>query len=365
MKITAAVARAPQVDFSIEHLELEEPKADEVLVRIVGVGLCHTDLIARDQHIPVPLPAVLGHEGSGVIEQVGAEVTKVKPGDRVVLSFHSCGSCERCNRREPCYCHSFLPLNFSGARPDGSRGIRNGSEPVSGRFFGQSSFASHALANQRNVVKVEGDARLELLGPLGCGFQTGAGSVMRALDCQAGSSIAIFGGGAVGIAAVMAAKVRGCKSIVLVEPLASRRALAQELGATHAIDPAQGEVVATVWNILPTGANYVFDSTGIQAIVEQGLACLGLRGTCGLVAAATPDTVAAANLTGLVVLGQTIKGIIEGDSDPDTFIPELIRLYQEGKFPLEKVVTTFPLSQINEAIAAQKHGECLKAVLLP
>lgn len=365
MNITAAVARSANADFTIETITLDDPRDDEVLVRVVGVGICHTDLIARDQHIPVPLPAVLGHEASGIVERVGAQVRKVKAGDHVVLSFLSCGHCERCEDHEPSYCHQFVPLNFPGVRSDGSTGMRIGAEAVSGRFFGQSSFASHALAHERNVVKVESGVALELLGPLGCGFQTGAGAIMRSLACRAGSSLAIFGCGAVGVAALMGAVVQGCKTIIVVEPQAGRRQLALELGATHVIDPMAGDTAAAIRAIVPSGVHYAFDSTGIKAVVESAIASLALHGTCGFVAAATPDTTISLNLTAAVLGGYTLKGILEGDSDPDTLIPQLIALYRDGRFPLDKVVKTFALAQINEAVAAQHHGDCIKAVLLP
>lgn len=368
MKITAAVARTPGADFSIEEIELEAPGEREVRVRIVGAGVCHTDLIARDQAIPVPLPAVLGHEGSGIVEAVGSAVTRLREGDPVVLSFMSCGRCPRCGGGEPSYCHAFVPLNFAGARPDGSSPLSKGEERISGFFFGQSSFASHAIAHQRNVVKLDGDvpeAQLRLLGPLGCGFQTGAGSVMRSLACKPGSSIVIYGGGAVGQAAVMGAAVQGCKLIVLVEPHIGRRELALGIGATHAIDPGQGKVVDSIRAILPDGADYALDNTGMAQVVESALVCLAPHGTLGLVAAATPDTAILLNFTSLVLSGHSIKGILEGDSDPHSFIPELVGLHRQGRLPLEKLVRTFPLHEINEAIAAQHRGECVKAVLLP
>jgi aryl-alcohol dehydrogenase len=365
MKITAAVARAANADFTIEPVELDDPRDDEVLVRIAGVGICHTDLIARDQHIPVPLPAVLGHEASGVVERVGARVRKVKAGDRVVLSFLSCGRCERCEHREPSYCHSFVALNFPGVRADGSSGMRIGEQQVSGRFFGQSSFATHALAHERNVVKVVDEVALELLGPLGCGFQTGAGAIMRSLACEAGSSVAIFGCGAVGIAAVMGAAIQRCKTIIVVEPQASRRKLALELGATHAIDPFHEDTAARIREIVAPGVHYAFDSTGIKPVIETALGALALHGALGVVAAATPDTSISLNLTAAVIGGWTIKAILEGDSDPDELIPELIRHYREQRFPLDRVIQTFPLARINEAVAAQHRGDCIKAVLIP
>ena len=366
MDIQAAVARAPGAPFTLEAAALDDPGPGEVLVRIVGVGLCHTDLVARDQFIPIPLPAVLGHEGSGVVERVGAGVTKVAPGDAVVLSFASCGHCRQCASQLPAYCRDFPALNFAGVRPDGTSTIRIDGKPVSANFFGQSSFASHALARERNVVKVSSTAPLELLGPLGCGIQTGAGGVMRSLACPAGSSIVIFGGGPVGLSAVMGAKIQGCEPIILVEPIAARRSLALELGATHAIDPAVGDVGAAIRAILPDGADFAFETSGKEAVVVTALSLLASHGLLGLVGVpARPDSSLTINLATLITYGHRIHGIIEGDSDLDGFITELVALYEAGRFPLERLITTYRLDQINEAIDAQHRGECVKAVLLP
>lgn len=366
MKITAALATKPHAPFSIETLELEAPREDEALIRIVGVGLCHTDLIARDQFIPIQLPAVLGHEGAGIVEAVGARVTKVRPGDRVVLSFASCGACRRCADDEPSYCQSFPALNYAGMRADGSTPLQRDGERVSGVFFGQSSFATYALARERNIVKVAADDPLDILGPLGCGIQTGAGGVMRSLAAKAGSSIAIFGGGSVGLAAVMGAKVQACATIICVEPHASRRALALELGATHVIDPAGGNIGDAIRAILPQGVDYAFETSGLEPVIDTALSCLGAHGTLGLVGVPPkPESMTSFNIAALITYGHNIKGIIEGDSDPDVFIPELIALHHAGKFPFDKLIRTFPLAQINEAIEAQHKGAFVKAVLLP
>ena len=187
MKITAALTRAPNTPFELATVDLDEPRADEVLVRIVGVGVCHTDLVAQAGSMAITMPAVLGHEGAGIVEQVGSAVRKVKPGDRVAMTFLSCGKCPSCDSREPAYCHSMSALNYNGVRNDGSRTMRNESGPVSGSFFGQSSFATHALAHERNLVKVPEGVPLELAGTLGCGVQTGAGAVMRSMACKARS----------------------------------------------------------------------------------------------------------------------------------------------------------------------------------
>jgi len=368
MQTVAAVAREPKGDFSIESVDVEAPRAGEVLVRIAGVGLCHTDLIFRDQFVPYPLPAVLGHEGAGVVEALGAGVEGLAVGDRVVLGFSSCGHCARCDEGLPSYCREFPPLNYAGLRlEDGSKALSNGGEAVSSHFFGQSSFAAHAIARARNVVKVaDTDAPLEILGPLGCGFQTGAGGVMRSMACPAGSSIAIVGGGPVGLAAVMGAKIQGCTTIMLVEPVAARRALGEELGATHSIDPAGRNVTEALRALLPDGFDFAFDTSGRVDAIEAALGALAPRGMLGLVGVpAKADDALSINIAGMITFGQRLVGIMEGDSDPQNFIPELIAHHRAGRFPFDRLVRTYPLAEINAAIAAQARGDCVKVVLIP
>jgi aryl-alcohol dehydrogenase len=368
MQTTAAVARQPKGDFTIETIDVEAPCAGEVMVRIAGVGLCHTDLVFRDQFAPYPLPAVLGHEGAGTIEEIGEGVDGLAVGDSVVLGFSSCGQCARCDEGLPSYCREFPPLNYAGMRlQDGSSAFSVGDESVSSHFFGQSSFAAHAIVRARNVVKVDADENLlPLLGPLGCGFQTGAGGVMRSMACPAGSSIAIFGGGPVGLAAVMGAAIQKCATIILVEPIAERRRLAIELGATHVIDPAIGDVPTAIREILADGVEFAFDSSGRVGVIEGALASLASHGMLGLVGVPpTADAALSVNLASLVTFGHRIVGIIEGDSDPRTFIPELVDHYKAGRFPFDRLVKTYPLAAINTAIADQTNGACVKVVLLP
>ncbi|WP_374527608.1 NAD(P)-dependent alcohol dehydrogenase [Novosphingobium sp.] len=368
MQTKAAVARQPGGDFTIETLTVNGPKAGEVLVKIAGVGLCHTDLIFRDQFAPYPLPAVLGHEGAGTVEALGEGVTGLAVGDQVVLGFSSCGACPRCAEHLPSYCVNFPPLNYAGMRlEDGSKAYSAGEEPVSSHFFGQSSFAAHAVVRAGNVVKVENPAvPLELLGPLGCGLQTGAGGVMRSMACPAGSSLVVIGGGPVGMAAVMGGAIQGCSTIVLVEPIAARRELGREFGATHVIDPLAGNLTEAIRAILPGGSDFAFDTSGRVDAIEGALAALAPRGMLGMVGVPPrAEDAISINVAGAITYGQRVIGIMEGDSDPAEFIPELIRHNREGHFPFEKLVTTFPMSQINEAIAAQARGECTKVVLIP
>jgi len=365
----AAIAHQPGGDFTVDAIEVEAPRAGEVRVAIKGVGLCHTDLIFRDQLAPFALPGVLGHEGAGVVEAIGEGVEGLAIGDEVVVGFSSCGGCPRCDEHLPSYCQSFVPLNYAGMRlDDGSTAYAKDGERLTSHFFGQSSFSTLTVTRASNVVKVDtSKVALELLGPLGCGFQTGAGGVMRSLAAHAGSSIAVFGGGPVGLAAVMGAVIQGCSTIILVEPIAARRAIALELGATHVIDPAAaGDLTAALREIVPLGLDFAFDTSGVVPVIEAGLAALGAHGAIGLVG--VPNQAEAAisvNIAALMTPGLRIIGIIEGDSDPQVFIPELIAHHAAGRFPFDRLIKTFPLDQINEAIAAQSRGECIKVVLLP
>lgn len=360
--VMAAVATEPKGPFDIRALQLEGPRPGEVLVRVAGVGICHTDLIARDQMLPVKLPAVLGHEAAGTVEQVGAEVSDLAPGDKVVLTFLSCGECHQCAKGEPAYCTQMPMLNFLGRRPDGSVALSDGDNPVSSHFFGQSSFASYALAPRRSVVKVASELPLELLGPLGCGIQTGAGAVLNVIDAQAGSSIAIFGGGAVGLSAVLAAVAAGCTRIAAIDPKPERRQMALDLGATEALDPLAEDFATAL------AANGEFDSSldtsGVPESIAAAVSCLRVRGVCALVG--TPSVLGQTFpvRTGLFVQkGIMLRGVIEGDSDPQSFIPLLLSLQAQGRFPFERLIRTYPLAAINEAIADQHSGACIKPVL--
>ncbi|HKP77501.1 MAG TPA: NAD(P)-dependent alcohol dehydrogenase [Phenylobacterium sp.] len=364
MQITAAVARSGRSTFSLEAVELDPPRDDEILVRVEAVGVCHTDLIARDGVLPsLRLPAVLGHEGVGVVTRVGQAVTKVGPGDRVLMTFRSCGECARCRRGDPAYCAAMPTLNYIGCRPDGSTPFRCEDEPLSGAFFGQSSFATYALAYQRNVVGLPTDLPSELAAPLACGVQTGVGAVTRALAAEPGSSLLVLGGGTVGLSAVMGAVLQSCATIIVAEPHAARRALAEDLGATQTLSAAPDDLTAAVRAIAPLGVDHVVDTTGYPPLLEAAMGCLAPKGVLGLVGAPPPGTPLPGRIGPLLTFGQSVRGIIEGDSDPDTFIPELIAHWRAGRLPLEKLVKTFPFEHINEAIEAQHRGECVKVVL--
>jgi aryl-alcohol dehydrogenase len=364
MKIVAAVTPAAQAAFELETVELDAPRADEILVRIEAVGLCHTDIVAQAGEM-IPLPGVLGHEGAGVVEAVGDQVTKVAPGDRVVLTFRSCGHCRNCNKGLAAYCHTIRALNYTGSRPDGTTSLNFNGAPLASNFFAQSSFATHCLAYERNIVKAPDAIPFELLAPLGCGVQTGAGAVLRALDCDEGASLLVLGGGPVGLSAVMAAVVRRCSPLIVVETHAERRALALSLGATHVVNPAAGSPLPeVVREINPIGVDFAFETTGRPEVQQASMSCLAPHGVLGVVGIPPRGTPVPGDMRTAMAFGHTVKGIIQGDSDPDSFIPELFKLQLNGQLPLERLIRTYPLSEINQAIMDQHQGLCVKAVML-
>jgi len=362
MKINAAVIFEPSDEFRLEQLELSDPNETEVLVRMVGSGICHTDLAGRDQHFPVPLPSVFGHEGAGIVEKVGTRVTKVKPGDHVTLSWMSCGTCPACKSGNNPYCPNFLALNFSGARPDGTTILKKGDQVIHGNFFGQSAFADYALADERNVVKVPKDIPLEILGPLGCGVMTGAGAVMNTFHPKPGASIAIFGMGTVGTSALLAAIVCGCTTIIAVDIHAERLELAKELGATHTINAAETDPVAEILDITKGGPNFSLECVGNPAVFRQAVDILPILGVCGLIGVVAPGTEVTLNMD-LIMNGRIVRGIVEGDAVPDLFIPKLIELYKQGRFPYDKLITFYPFNDINLAVADMERGKATKPVL--
>ncbi len=365
MEIKAAVVFETGGDFSIEQLELSDPNEDEVLVRIVGVGICHTDLAGRDMHLPIPPPpSVFGHEGAGIVEKVGARVTKVEPGDHVALAWNSCGTCTSCKAGNDPYCLDFFLHNFHGARPDGTTTLRKGDQVIHGSFFSQSSFADFALANERNVVKVPEDIPLEILAPLGCGVMTGAGAVMNSLRLRPGASIAIFGVGPVGMSAVLGAVVCGYTTIIAVDINAGRLETAKEFGATHTVNAGEVDPVEAILDITGGGAESSLECVGNPKVLRQAVDVLARCGVCGLLGVVPPGTEVSLDMD-LLMNGRTVKGIIEGDAIPDLFIPKLIELYGQGRFPFDRMITFYPLDEINQAVEDMEEGRVIKPVLRP
>jgi aryl-alcohol dehydrogenase len=360
----AAVVRNAGAPFKIEEVRLGEIRDDEVLVRIVASGVCHTDIMVRNQYAPLPLPAIAGHEGAGVVEAVGANVRDVAPGDHVVLSYMFCGHCRPCISGHPAHCQQVWPLNFGGGRTDGSTGVEDAEGHVlHDHFFGQSSFAEFSIAHEHNVVKVPKDLPLELLAPLGCGIETGAGGVLNALKVRPGSSFVAFGAGAVGLAAVMAARVAGATTIVAVDINPDRLALAVELGATHTVNSSETNPVQAIHAFTDGGADFSLECSGRPTVLRQAIDALGSFGTCGIIGATKAGTEVAFDVNDVMAPAKKIMGIVQGDVISKTFIPILIDLYRQGRFPFDRLIRYYDFSDINRAIEDSESGRTIKPVL--
>ncbi len=351
-RIRAAVLRQRGGPLRIETIEMEGPREDEVLVRMIASGVCHTDIDFIDDWDESDTAVVLGHEGAGVVERVGRSVKSVRPGDHVVLSYQSCGHCPPCRRGQPAHCKHLYEANFGFKRLDGSNALERSG--VRGHFFGQSSFSTHSLVTERNLVKVPRDLHLDLLAPLGCGVQTGAGTVMNSLKVSAGKSIAIFGTGTVGIAAVMAAHLVGASPIIGVDQKPKRLQVALQSGATHVINNRREDIAGRISEITGSGIDYVVETTGHAKMHQLAIDVLNPH---GIVALLTGESGRALSK------GRKTLGIIEGDAVPQKFIPKLIKLYRAGRFPYNRLIKFYDFSEINRAVGDARRGGTIKPVL--
>jgi aryl-alcohol dehydrogenase len=348
--------------FTFDEVELDNVKPNEVLVKVVASGVCHTDVCARDQEVPFPLPGILGHEGSGIVEKVGENVKELKKGDHVVLAYSTCGHCEHCLQAHPGSCDKMNELNFGGRLEDGTTRLHKAEQPIS-IFFGQSSFATYAVANERNVIKVDPDVDIALLGPLGCGIMTGSGTVLNKLKPEVGSTIAIYGAGAVGLSALMAAKIAGCTKIIAVDVFDNRLNLAKELGATHVVNSKKADTVKAILDITNNkGTTYAVETSGVPQVFMDGLHALGINGTIAQVAVSRGPITLDLNFD-VMWFSKTIVGVIEGDSVAKVFIPQLVEYYKNGQFPLDKLVKFYDFKHIDQAFADSANGTTIKPIL--
>ena len=369
--VTALVTERPGAGFALTPCRLDGPRDDEVLVRIEAVGLCHTDLGVAAGYLPdLPFPVVLGHEGAGVVEAVGRDVDHVVIGDHVVITGPRCQNCRFCRDGRPAYCQRADELVFSCQRGDGSTALSRasttmpgGREDVAGHFFGQSSFASHAIAGAAGVVPIDRSMPFHLAAPLGCGVVTGWGTVRNHLRVREGESVIVIGFGGVGSAAVAAALSVGA-SVVVVEPSASKRRLAVSLGA-EAIDSDSTTLIDDACDLIGGGADHVVCTIGAVAAVEQAIDLAGRNGAIALVGGSPPGSRIAVDPSDLLFSGKRLSGVRMGEMIASRDIPMLVDAWKDGVLPLDRLVTTFPLDMVTEAAEAVARGECVKAVLLP
>jgi Zn-dependent alcohol dehydrogenase len=364
MRTTAAVTPERGAPFLIEDVDLDDPRPGEVRVALAACGVCHTDAVARDGDLPFPVPGVLGHEGVGYVDAVGDGVTSVSPGDTVLLGWPWCGRCRNCLAGQPRYCRELGPLLVGGGRPDGTTALtRSDGTPLHSHFFGQSSFARHAIVAERAVVRVRTSTPIEAVGVLACGIATGAGAVLNALRVEPGASIAVFGAGAVGLAAVMAARLTAATRIIAVEPNAGRREKAAKYGATEVIDPGESaDVVAAITEICDGPADAALDCTGIAPVIRQAIDSVGMLGTAVLIGAAPAGAEFSADHLS-TLWGKRIVGTLGGESQSGRFVPALLELHDQGRFPFTDLIEYFPLDELNDALAASHHGDVIKPVI--
>jgi aryl-alcohol dehydrogenase len=357
----AAVLRGPDEPYAVEEVMIDAPRPGEVLVRVVGAGLCHTDLIGRSGYFgPDFYPVILGHEGAGVVDRVGEGVTAVAPEDHVVLTFDSCGTCPPCLHGSPAYCMTFRERNLSGRRLDHSGSARDTTgKPITSRWFAQSSFSEYSIATERNVVRVDPEAPLGLLGPLGCGVQTGAGAVLNELRVRPGQRIVVFGVGAVGLSAVMAAKLAGAGEIVAVDLNPARLTLAVELGATRTVNAAADDLTGAVLAGGP-GFDFSVDTTGVGTVMSTAVGVLAWQGRCALIGGGADSL----NVRPSELGGRSVTYVYEGSAIPQLFIPELIAFWQKGLFPFDRMIQHYKLDELNAAESDARNGVAVKPVLL-
>jgi aryl-alcohol dehydrogenase len=368
-RIHASVVEKIGAPFTYTDLEIDDPGPGEILVRIVASGVCHTDANTRGGDMPLPLPGVLGHEGAGIVEAVGPGVKSPRVGDHVVLGWPYCGECKNCLDGEPRYCLSIGPALVGGVRLCGECAGKTGyhrldGTPISGHFFGQSSFATYSLALASQAVVIPNDVPLEIAGPLACGIGTGAGAVLNTAKPKMGDSIVVYGAGAVGLAAIMAAKSTPATVIIAVDVHPSRLELAKKYGATHVINAKEvPDPVAAVHRILGGTADFALDCTGVISVVEQTIETVGMRGTAILIGGAPAEARFSADHF-RTLFGKHIVGTLGGSGRSQRLIPALLDLWRQGRFPFDELIKTFDFKDIEVALAASHRGDVIKPVVV-
>ncbi|MET7773456.1 NAD(P)-dependent alcohol dehydrogenase [Nocardia sp. NPDC005366] len=369
MKINAAISYAPREPLRIEEVELSEDlRAHEILVRNVAAGICHSDLSLRDAPPEIrfmPKPAIFGHEGSGIVERVGSGVTALEPGDHVVMSYVYDGTCHQCEQGLHAYCDNFFAYNLRGTRLDGSPAVTSPNhERITGSYHQQSSFATFSIATDINAIKVPKELPLEYLGPIGCGFLTGAGAIRNRMKPRPGSSFVAFGIGAVGFGAIHMARKMGCETIIAVDLHQSRLDLARTFGATHLINASEvPDTRAAIYAIQKGGVDYAFEATGNAAVMGTAIDSLRHGGTC-LLAGVVFDSARKTEFTpAWFMTDKTVTGIMMGHADMPGTIEELVEDVRSGTFPVEKLVTIYDFADINRAIEDAESGVAIKAIV--
>lgn len=363
----AFVLESVNAPFKLQTITLDDPLPGEVLVDIKACGVCHTDLLIQNGAFPSAFPNVTGHEGSGTVVKVGSDVTRVKEGDKVLMSFAYCQSCMICSNGHPAACYEWIDRNFGRKRPDGSVDYASRDEQrIHGTFFGQSAFAKQALVVEASLVVVPNDTDLVMLASLGCGMQTGAGALYNVLKPEQpkSSSIVVFGAGAVGMAAIFAAAAMELETIISVDLVDSRMELAKSLGATHSVSGKDPRILDKIRSLTKGGATYAVEATGAAPCIKTAWEALGPMGKYVQLGTPGPGPTANIPIHEAVCMTKTYYGVCEGDSNPPEFIPKLVELYKQGKFPLDKISKAYNYEKFNDAVHAMHDGTVIKPIVV-
>jgi Zn-dependent alcohol dehydrogenase len=366
MRIRAAVMHAAHEPLEVRDVELDPARRGEVLVRILATGICRSDLSYIDGKWPTPLPIVLGHEGAGVIEAVGEDVDQARIGERVVLTFApACGRCRFCLEGRANLCLDAAYGLDHGTLRDGTTRLSIGTVRVHHLAY-VSSFASHAVVPDTAALAVDASLDATIACLLGCGVTTGVMSVTRRAATRPGDAVAIFGCGGVGLSAVLGAGLVSAHPVIAVDPLAGKRALATRLGATHVVDPADGDAAEQIRRIVPGGVDYAFEAIGRPEVADQAFRSMRFGGTTVLIGQPAIGVTAAVNVYDATQFEQSVLGSNLGGAVPALHVPVLARLAAAGVLGLEPLVThRFALDDINEAVAVTASGEAGRVVVVP
>jgi NDMA-dependent alcohol dehydrogenase len=365
MKAKAAILFEVGKKMDIQEVDVEAPKAGEVLVKMVAGGICHSDLHVMTGQIMVPLPMILGHEGSGVVSEVGSGVTNVKPGDHVIPLWRlSCGVCEFCTDSRPALCSQGVQIRATGRLLDGTTRFKLNGREIR-HWCGVPSFSEYSVIPEGGLLKIPEDFPLDKAALLGCGVITGVGSVFNAARVKPGSSVVVFGCGGVGINCVQGAAIAGAEKIIAVDRLSNKLEHAKIFGATHTIDASKGNPVEQVRALTGgRGVDYAFEVVGSSVVLRQAYDCLCKRGMCVAVGITPVTMEVSVPIMTLVHEERVLTGSVYGSARPRFDIPMLIGLYQAGKLKLDEIMTRkYPFVEINEAYAALERGEVLRSVV--
>jgi NDMA-dependent alcohol dehydrogenase len=365
--VRAAVLRDVDQPFFVEEVELAEPGPGEVEVRLAAAGVCHSDWNVVTGATSNPLPAVLGHEGAGVVTAVGEGVDAVAEGDHVVLSWlPACGRCYYCKRGRHVLCDVAMEDMFRGTLPGGSLRLSQNGSPLY-HYSYLSAFAERCIVPEGCCVRVRGDAPLEVAALVGCAVMTGYGAAVNRGRIEPGSVVAVFGAGGVGLSAVMGARLAGAEAVVAIDPVEFKRRTALELGATHALDPTAEDVVSALRELTDgRGADVALDTAGVPGVVALGYAAVRRGGTVVAVGLPAEGLTADLPASDLPREEKIVTGSFYGSCNPPVDMPAVLDLFMEGRLPLDRLVTRrYPLEEINDAFAAMNSGEVARAVIIP